>query len=233
MLRNLALIICMVLLVCTVGITGAAEDDNREENESERVIGQSELITLLYDAPESRYEYFIKDSPIAIYEYDGDRSVIPVGIGSRLGATDQTEYNEQYFSDNAIIALQFDGDEPDFYIIGQDVFSEQYRLVNLSEVIDKNSKLFAKITQHESVANLVEAQDERLKGAVKLSTVKMVKVSTILGRESIREEVTIEAPWGGTQTKEARNDAYFVAGDSEVYIVNAGKNRLPIGYVRK
>ncbi len=217
-------IVCFLLIIF-VGVTQVIAQDTK-------IIAQKTLLMALDKVATSKHEYFVKDKPIAIYEYNGVQSLIPEVIATNLGIIDQTKYSAKYVSKNAIIALQFNALKPDFYIIDQGIFTKQYKLVSLLDVASKNSKLFHSLKQNDDIAKLIYQKDQRLKGAIKLVTVKMVRVSAVYGKKSKSQSLVIQAPWGGTQTKAANKDAYFVIGDSEAYIVNLDDSKLPIGYIR-
>lgn len=224
--------VCILFGMFAIAGGIAAHDGHNHEGDAV-IIAQDALIELVAGRSEAEYEYFIKDKPIAIYRYDGEQELIPPAISANLGSVDQTEYTEEYLSNNSVIALQFNKDAPDFYVIDDKVFTEKYQTVKISDVKNKNGKLFDALAEYDGVAELITAKDKQLQGAIKLAPVRMIRVSAVYGRESIKTPLVIEAPWGGVQNKEARSDAYFVVGEGEVYIVNLGARGLPSGYVRK
>jgi hypothetical protein len=85
---------------------------------------KSALIGLVDQSKDHHVYSFVKDLPILAYRIASAKfSDIPVSIGSVLGAVDSTKYTEEYLSQNigSVIALQMNGDKPDFYVIGKSV----------------------------------------------------------------------------------------------------------------
>jgi len=176
---------------------------------------------------------FIKDAPIMAYRITSDRfEDIPEAIRMHLGATDQTQYTPEYLAANlgSVLALQMDGDKPDFYIVGKSTFDEKYEVVPAGDVGVKNPKLLGKLQGVERIAALVDSGDEHLVGALKTVPVQMVKMSEIM--YPVETEVTIESPWG-EQTKPAGQDAYLVfdEGKDMYYMVNSDEAGNPLSYV--
>ena len=60
------------------------------------------------------------------------------------GGTDNTKYTDEYVKANraSIVALQMNGDKPDFYIISREVFAQKYKSVPVAEVANRNAKLW-------------------------------------------------------------------------------------------
>lgn len=175
---------------------------------------------------------FVKDLPIVGYQIQSSKySDLPDSIRSVLGAVDATKYTEEYLGKNvgSVIALQMNGNDPDFYVIGMDTFLGKYKLVDLGQVATKNPKLVSKLLSS-SVSTLFEANDSRLVGLLKTAPVEMIRMSEV--GFPISQSITIESPWG-EQTKPAEQDAFLVfdAAKNQYYMINIDSNGLPIGYI--
>ena len=103
--------------------------------------------------------------------------------------------------------LQMNGAAPDFYPIPSTAFAN-YRRVDLPVVRAKNPKLIRGLETIEGLADLLNSGDARIIGGLKTKPVAMVKMSDL--GYLISEAAEIDAPWGGTQTKPAGQDAYIV-----------------------
>ena len=176
---------------------------------------------------------FIKDAPILGWQITSiSFDDIPYIIRRHLGEVDRTKYTEEYLATNmgSILALQMNGDKPDFYIIGKDTFDKKYKVVPAGEVAVKNKKVFTKLQGVEGMAELISSGNEHLVGALKTIPVQMVRMSEI--GYPVESEVTIQSPWG-EQTKPAGQDAYLVFDDSQnqYYMVNTDKGGNPLSYV--
>lgn len=178
-------------------------------------------------------QMFIKDAPTLAYRIKSDRfEDLPEEIRKNIGSVDQTKYTKDYLKQNigSVIALQMDGDKPDFYVIGKDTFDAKYASATLDDVVKKNSKYFGKVQG--PLASVIGKKDGDLIAVLKTTPTDMIKMSD-LGYD-LKSEVTIESPWGA-QTKPAGKDAFLVWDDSkkQYYMVNSGDNGLPLSYVNK
>lgn len=175
---------------------------------------------------------FVKDQPILGFQITSNRiEDLPTEIREALGATDQTTYTPEYLQENigSIIALQMNGDKKDFHVVGKATFESKYKVVDLNEVLSKNSKLVAKLEQA-GMGPLLNSKIPQLVGALKVAPVEMYRMSH-LGYPR-NKSVTIESPWG-EQTKPAGQDAFLTWDQSQnmYYMINTDPSGLPIGYV--
>lgn len=194
----------------------------------------AEFLTKLVSNSGAKTQHFIKDLPIVGYRIvSSNFNDIPEGIREVLGKVDQTYYSIEYLSQNigSVIALQMNGDQPDFYVIGKEVFQTKYVQVATNDFSKKNPKLAAKLATS-SVGKLIEANDSNLVAIVKTVPVEMVKMSEV-GLPTY-DTITIESPWG-EQTKPAGSDGYltFDAGKNMFYMINSASDGRPIGYIEK
>lgn len=178
-------------------------------------------------------EAYIKDRPILGWELTSDQfDDIPDVIRENLGSVDATGYDQAYLAENtgSIIALQFQKDGPDFYIIGKGTFDEKYELVSLEDVATKNTRLIERLELAPAVKTMFDEQAPGLVGALKTTPVEMLRVSDL--GYATGEALTIQAPWG-EQTKPADADAFLVwdDGENQYYMVNADADGLPSSYV--
>ncbi len=173
---------------------------------------------------------FIKDAPTYAFRITSDRfEDIPEAIRSHLGAVDRTTYTAEYLAKNkgSVIAMQMNGDKPDFYIISKETFEKTYNAVPFESVTAKNPKYVLNLR-----SNVIVEPNPDMIGILKTKPVKMVKMSDV--GFSLDKEATIESPWG-KQTKPAGSDAYLVYDEAnkKYYMVNVDKNGEPISYMRK
>jgi hypothetical protein len=191
-----------------------------------------DFVTATVAASQAPVYNFVKDLPILGYRITSSRfSDLPPQIREVLGAVDATQYTEEYLGKNigSMIALQMNGDNPDFYVIGKETYDAKYKQVNLVQVFEKNSKLVGKLSSTPA-GKLIKTGDINLVGALKTVPVEMVKMSEL--GYPIHEAVTIESPWG-EQTKPAGQDAFltFDAGKNQYYMINADSQGLPLSYI--
>lgn len=202
---------------------------------SKEIQTQTQINALIKSFQPQRLK-FIKDRPIpglvlTVSSFSG----LPGVVQKYLGQTDATKYTDEYIVVNrgSIVALQMDGDKPDFYIIGIDTYTNKYSPVPLEDVARKNAKLWKALNENSEVKGLFADYAEKkvdLVGALKTQPVAMIKMSDI--GYLIQEEILIQSPWGG-QTKPAGQDAYLTYDDSkqQFYMVNVDEKGLPIGYI--
>ena len=176
---------------------------------------------------------FVKDKPIAGYEIRATSfaKFHPI-VQKYLGKTDTTAYTDAYIKSNrgSIVALQMNGTEPDFYIIGMDTWKSQYQPVPFKNVVTKNPKLWKALNEHAEVCKLLKDKTARIIGALKTTVVDMIRMSDI--GYPVDAEIMIQSPWGG-QTKPAGQDAFLVFDGSknQYYMVNIDEKGLPISYI--
>lgn len=178
-------------------------------------------------------EAYVKDLPILGWQLTSDQfEDIPEAIRSNLGSVDATGYDQAYLAQNtgSIIALQFNKEGPDFYIIGKDTFDEKYELVPLEDIAAKNTRLIERLDLAPEVKAMFEDQTNGMVGALKTTPVEMLRVSAL--GYATDDALTIQAPWG-EQTKPEGADAFLVwdSGESQYYMVNADSDGLPSSYV--
>ena len=178
-------------------------------------------------------EAYVKDLPILGWKLTSDQfEDIPDAIRSNLGSVDDTGYDQAYLAQNtgSIIALQFNKEGPDFYIIGKDTFDEKYELVPLEDIAAKNTRLIERLDLAPEVKAMFEDQTQGMVGALKTTPVEMLRVSAL--GYATDDALTIQAPWG-EQTKPEGADAFLVwdSGENQYYIVNADSDGLPSSYV--
>ena len=156
---------------------------------------------------------------------------IPDAIREHLGAVDSTKYSPAYLAENqgTIIALQMDGEKPDFYIIGKAVFETDYSTVDVATALEQNPELAAWIKTRPQMEKMLAAKDGALVGARKSVQVEMIKLSAL--GYGMDEAVTIQSPWG-EQTKPAGQEAYLARdrASGEYYLVNQGEDGNPLSY---
>lgn len=218
------------------GVTGMSASSTSDTSGSTKVavVPQRNLITRALQS-EDCIETFIKNRPIVLYPLMQDTvSMVPQNVVDLLGTMDKSEYPlgmlEQCLG-GAIVLQVSDGD-PDFYPIPRKDY-EMYDLVPLSDVEKYNPGLtddLVAMLKLESLSSM-----PLLQAGLKVKDVHMIKLSK-LGFD-IAEEARLEAPWGGSQTKPPRQDAYLAlaySGDGgeikEVYMVNSDALGLPIAY---
>jgi hypothetical protein len=192
----------------------------------------SRLKELVSHSPNHRVYKFVKDLPIFAYKITSSRfNDIPASVKNVLGAVDSTQYTESYLQQNigSVIAIQVNGDKPDFYVIGKDVFQSRYEQVSFEQVAQKNSKLITKLRATEA-AGILDSRDPNLIAVLKKAPVEMLRMSEL--GYAIGSPATIESPWG-EQTKPAGKDAFitFDASKGQYYMINVDEQSLPIGYI--
>lgn len=177
---------------------------------------------------------FVKDAPLLGYRIKSDRfEDIPEVIQRHMGAVDQTKYApkyRQYLQENmgSIIALQINGDQADFYIIGKQTYLTQYTLVPIIQVATQNATYYQKLQA--LIPQIIAQPKTGLVGILKTKPVEMIRLSDL--GYPVNQEISIESPWG-TQTKPANADAFLVwdEGKKQYYMVNAAPDGNPIAYV--
>lgn len=131
------------------------------------------------------------------------------------GAVDSTGYSEEYLNANPYTLIQFDAktQDIDMYQPNVDVLKRSYKEVQ------PNGTIISNLKSH----NL--AGREGIKYVVKKDIVMMAKADEM----GYTAGTIIESPWNATQTIES--GGYVVDGNTEAYIVNAGADGNPAGYM--
>lgn len=176
---------------------------------------------------------FVKEKPIVGWKLTSSRfEDIPAEIRKHLGDVDDTKYSEAYLSENkdAIIALQMDGEKPDFYIIKKAAYETQYEEVDVTETLQKHATLAAWVRAQPQLAMKFSVESGAIVGVRKTAVVEMMKLSAL--GFATDKPMTIQSPWG-TQTKPAGQDGYLAvdATSGEYYLVNQGSSGHPLNYV--
>jgi hypothetical protein len=153
------------------------------------------------------FKNYVKMDVIEVYKKDAG-SVLPKCIQDVLGAADRTEYtpndDEEYYG-----LQQRDNGDLDVYRI--DDFLNTYEITSGHT----QSKRFL------NDANVIFA---RKKGDVPMIALSALGIS-------LDKEVTITAPWDGTQTKKKNTDAFLACTQNRsYYLVQQEKNGLPVKY---
>lgn len=221
-----------VLMLAFVGLFSATIGVQPAISQVSDVQSQAELQSRI-DVSDPSRPVFVKDRPILGWSIKTDQfDDIPKAIRMLLGDVDQTKYTQEYLAENigSIVALQMNGEAPDFYIIGKSVFDAKYEVVDVENVISKNRKLVSRLDNVPEVLELLEQRDSSLVGALKSVPVEMITFSDI-GYETV-DQVIIQSPWG-EQTKPANQEGFLVFDSSEnqYYMVNQGEDGNPIGYI--
>ncbi len=190
-------------------------------------VEQAQAVKSIENKPSDTY---VKP-PIAGYEIKaGDTfESLPAEIRKHLGKVDGTNYDAKYFKENAgsVIALQYRPDgTPDFYIIGKKTYEEKYVPSTMNDFAAQNPD------HHKGFLTLESAKDsDRIRVIKKPGETIMVKMSD--AGYPIDKDVTINSPWGDTQTKPAGQDGYLVIEGDKTYMVNVDETGKPLGYAKK
>ncbi len=176
---------------------------------------------------------FVKEKPIVGWKLTSDRiEDIPTAIRERLGDVDSTKYSRAYLAENkgTIIALQMDGEKPDFYIIKKAAYEAHYEEVDVTQTLQNHAALATWVKAQPQLAEKFTANSGAVVGARKTVVVEMMKLSDL--GYSTDQLVTIQSPWG-TQTKPAGQDGYLAvdATSGEYYLINQGSSGHPLNYV--
>ncbi len=175
---------------------------------------------------------FVKARPVVGWVLTGERiEDVPQSIRSALGDVDQTKYDRAYLAKNkgSIIALQMDGDTPDFYIIGKTTFETTYEPVAREDALKQNPALTDWLAAQPELSKKVAAEKDAIVGARKSKRVEMMKLSALGYKPAM--PVTIQSPWG-EQSKPAGQDAYLAHDGSsgQYYLINQDENGNPLSY---
>ena len=176
---------------------------------------------------------FVKEKPIVGWKLTSDRfEDIPTAIRERLGDIDSTKYSRAYLAENkgTIIALQMDGDKPDFYIIKKAAYEAHYEEVDVTQTLQNNAALAAWVKAQPQLAEKFTASSGAVVGARKTVVVEMMKLSDL--GFAIEKPLVIRSPWG-EQSKPAGKEGYLAvdASSGEYYLVNQGGSGHPLSYV--
>lgn len=178
---------------------------------------------------------YMKDLPILGFRNSGvPRSQLPSYIHQLLGNVDAIDYSDEALAANAgsVFAIQAKGTALDVYMISISTFQSDYREVPVSDVEEKNRKVWNAVQNYPALASALLTDSVHFVGALKTVSVAMTRMSDL--GYSVDHEITIEGPWGD-QTKPAGKDAFLVwdTSASQYYMVNSESNGLPIGYIHE
>jgi hypothetical protein len=146
-----------------------------------------------------------------------------------MGGLDKANYpnKDEYLRANfgGAMSLQVAHGKLDAYPIPPGQYASNYKAVPLEEMVSKNPKNAAALSEMlgdlRSIAGVC--------GALKTVPTEMVLASDLgfpVGRL-----LKIEAPWGGDQTKDAGKEAYLVACEKP-YLINLDESGLPVAYIK-
>merc|ERR1712224_948040 len=154
----------------------------------------------------------------------GGIASLPPKIVTKLGDIDKTSY--QSTDAFGAVALQFTkAGEPDFYLIGEEVFVRSYKETPFADVVEKNAQLAGAFQEY-----FKESTPVGVKAVLKVSPVTMF--STVDLGVSASDEMKIEAPWGSTQEKSPGVNAWVVENGSQYYLCNSDDDGMPINYLK-
>ena len=178
---------------------------------------------------------FVKDKPILVYKFsETSIAELPEAIApflDKAGTMDATEYAEDYLKKNlgGAIALQMNGDVPDFYVISKDAFQSSYTESSFDDFAAKNTKTYTGLKNYLDFDGLDESKGQFI-AVLKTKKVPMIKMSDL--GIAIQDQATIESPWG-EQTKPAGKEAYLVYDKKrdQYYMVNVDPSGNPSNYI--
>ena len=175
---------------------------------------------------------FVKKKPVVGWLLTSDQiDDIPAAIRAKLGDVDKTKYDQAYLAENkgSIIALQMDGDKPDFYIIGKSTYETKYEPVEAAAALKQNPALAAWLAAQPELSDKVASAKDAIVGARKSKRVEMIRLSALGYKPAM--PVTIQSPWG-EQSKPAGQDAYLASDDSsgQYYLINQDESGNPLSY---
>jgi hypothetical protein len=204
------------------------EKDEEKEPHAKAPIPQPQLKALLAN-PDIKKAKFVKNVPIAVYPLDeASLSAMPSLLLAEIGALDQATYGdtETFLKANfgGVVALQVAFGKLDAYPIPPDQYVSNYKSVSLQEVLTKNISAAEGLSRILGDLNTIPG----ICGVLKIVPTEMVLASDIGFK--VEDLLTIEAPWGGEQTKAAGTEAYLVACDAP-YLINLNETGLPVAYI--
>jgi hypothetical protein len=167
---------------------------------------------------------FQKDAVVTAYPIPASArglSDLPPPIRDLLGKVDRTTYTDAYIrqhrGDHVMVQFKKDG-SPDLYV--SQGSRRAYDIVEDAGPAGEAAR--------RQVAEL-GIDPGALQVLRKRELTEMRRASDV--GMPVSREATIEAPWGGTQTKPAGADAFVVKNGDEFYLVNLdAATGLPIGY---
>lgn len=176
---------------------------------------------------------FVKERPLVGWALKSSRIAdIPQAIREHLGDVDKTKYTQAYLEENkgTIVALQMDGDKPDFYIIKKAAFDVDYSEVEVAVALRRNPALVAWLETEPELAKMLKAGADAIVGAHKSVQVEMLKLSAL--GYGLEATVTIQSPWG-QQSKPAGEEAYLAQdrASGQYYLINQDDKGYPLSYV--
>ena len=171
-------------------------------------LSQEELCSICQREFAQKSRPFIKDLPILLLPTIGlSKDALAADILGKLNDVDAAT-----FAESAAVSLQFTREgEPNFYLIGADVYKDLYKQVKLEEVTLKNSELWAAASHY-----FQDGFPPGTTAGLKLGFVEMVSTTDLGFPKS--EELTIRAPWGQQQTKEAGDEAWIVKENENKFL---------------
>ncbi len=187
-------------------------------------VSQVELAMKIQEKYPIKYRN-IKYKPVVAYVVTSDNyNRIPDFIKYNIGFFDNAAYINR-----AIILQLNDKGEPDFYLISKDDLGG-YSTVETECLEEKNPSLYSYLTKEIGIDAYFEDDSDFL-GVIKLSDACFYQASDV--GYPINEELVIEAPWGGTQTKPAGEDCFLVPQNKggKYYMINDNEDGNPIGYI--
>jgi hypothetical protein len=194
------------------------------------IVPQTRLKELLATIPGASKTSFVKNVPIAVYPLSASSlASMPSLILEEMGGLDKANYpnKDEYLRANfgGAMSLQVAHGKLDAYPIPPGQYASNYKAVPLEEMVSKNPKNAAALSEIlgdlRSIAGVC--------GALKTVPTEMVLASDLgfpVGRL-----LKIEAPWGGDQTKDAGKEAYLVACEKP-YLINLDESGLPVAYIK-
>lgn len=189
-------------------------------------------------APKAKFLKTYEKQAIAVIKYK-DADKLADSVKQHLGGVDNAKYKKPLSDDHwkkGAIAIQFDGDTPDFYPIDGGTYSEQYNKITKEILGKKNKALHDKLSDAilgDKTSNSWEYLQKKPVSMYQLSDLGKVACKATISKQDV---IRIEEPWG-TQDKKKGVHAFLVeetkGGEKSFYMVNGDGRDLPIAYNRK
>jgi hypothetical protein len=200
---------------------------NASRNTVNRIVISHVEVQRLHMTLKPKEQAFVKNAPLLGYLIKSDRfEDIPPEIRKHLDPS----YSRAYLRENigSVIALQMNGNKPDFYIIGKETFESQYGQLSTDNPLKLSDNYRRSLGQH--VEKLLDSKNSEIITVMKTTPVEMIKMSDL--GFPINAQVTITAPWGD-QTKPAGVDSFLTwdAGKKGYYMVPAAADGNPLNYL--
>jgi hypothetical protein len=191
-------------------------------------VPQTQLREVLTN-PSHKTAKFVKNVPIAVYPLDEQSlATMPAQFLAEMGALDKATYGDRdaFLKANigGAMALQVAHGKLDAYPIPPDQYMANYRTVSFGDVLKKNMKTAEALNRIFGDLSSIPG----VRGALKMVPTEMVLASDVGFK--VEDLLTIEAPWGGEQTKDAGKEAYLVVCDAP-YLINLDESGLPVAYI--